>query len=693
MTNQEAMKRAKALVSQMTLEEKASQLRYEAAAIPRLGVPEYNWWNEALHGVARAGTATMLPQAIGLAAMWDDGFLRELGDMISTEGRAKYNLLSREEDRDIYKGLTYWSPNINIFRDPRWGRGHETYGEDPYLTSRLGCAFVKGLQGDGEYMKSAACAKHFAVHSGPEALRHEFDAEIGNKDLNETYLYAFEKLVKEAKVESVMGAYNRVNGEPCNGSSLLLEQKLRGEWGFEGHVVSDCGAIQDFHANHKVTATAPESAALAVRRGCDLNCGTVYANLLVALEEGLCTEADITRCCERLMATRYKLGLLGDATPYDSIGLESLDTDEHAAMAREAARKSMVLLKNDGTLPLDKNALKTVAVIGPNADSIGALRGNYYGTSSRAVTFLQGIRSALAGKARVLYAQGSDIAKVNVEGCVKKNEGDRIAEAVVCAKAADVVILCLGLDEWLEGEEGDANNAAASGDKSTLELPAIQNKLLAAVTATGTPVVTVVAAGSALRVEEGNALLWAWYPGQAGGEALADLLFGDAAPSGRLPVTMYHGLEELPAFTDYAMKNRTYRYFEGEALYPFGFGLSYVPFGYENPVFENGALTVTVKSEGCMTADEVVQVYVKKQDSAFDSLHPSLCAFARVTLDAGDEKRITIPVTEDAFFVYDEDGKRVPAGTHFTLYVGGSQPDAVSCRLMGKAPLTVDVTR
>jgi len=693
MTTQEAMRRAKALVAQMTLEEKAMQLRYEAPSIPRLGVPEYNWWNEALHGVARAGTATMLPQAIGLAAMWDDAFLQELGDLISTEGRAKYNAQSAEGDRDIYKGLTFWSPNINIFRDPRWGRGHETYGEDPYLTSRMGCAFVKGLQGDGEYMKSAACAKHYAVHSGPENLRHEFDAVVSKKDMNETYLYAFEKLVKESKVESVMGAYNRVNGEPSCASDVLINEKLRGEWGFDGHFLSDCGAIRDFHTGHKVTNTPQESAALAIKKGCDLNCGNIYAYVLAAVEEGLLTEEDVTRSCERLMATRYKLGLLGDTTPYDHLGITDVDTDENAALALKAAEKCMVLVKNDGVLPLNISELKTVAVIGPNADTIGALRGNYHGTSSRSVTFLQGIRKALEGKARVLFAPGSHLWQTNVESCVNKDEGDRIAEAFACAKAADAVILCLGLDETLEGEEGDAHNGYASGDKETLELPAIQKKLLAAVTAVGKPVVTVVTAGSALRVEEGNAVLWSWYPGQAGGDALANILFGKVSPSGKLPVTMYHSLEELPEFTDYNMKNRTYRYFEGEALYPFGFGLGYCTFSYEDAVYENGAVTVTVRSEGYMTADEVVQVYVKKNDSEYDSLNPSLCGFARVTLDAGDFRRITVPVTEDAFFVYDEEGKRVPAGNNFTLYVGGSQPDAVSCRLTGKKPLEIHLVK
>lgn len=489
-----------------------------------------------------------------------------------------------------------------------------------------------------------------------------------------------------------MGAYNRVNGEPSCASDTLIAGKLRGEWGFDGHFLSDCGAIRDFHTGHKVTSTPQESAALAVKKGCDLNCGNIYAYVLAAVEEGLLSEEDVTRSCVRLMATRYKLGLLGDSTAFDGLGITDVDTEEANALARTAAERSMVLVKNDGVLPLDPDGLKTVAVIGPNADTLAALQGNYHGTTSRCVTYLQGIRRALEGKARVLYAVGSHLWKTNEESCVNLNVGDRIAEAVACAKAADAVILCLGLDETLEGEEGDAHNGYASGDKESLELPAIQKKLLAAVTAVGKPVVTVISAGSALRVEEGNAILWSWYPGQAGGDALANILFGKVSPSGKLPVTMYRSLDELPEFTDYSMKNRTYRYFEGEALYPFGYGLGYCPFRYEDAVYENGAVTVTVRSEGCMTADEVVQVYVEKNDSPFDSLHPSLCGFARVTLDAGDFRRVTVPVSEDAFFVYDDAGCRIPAGDRFTFYVGGSQPDAVSCRLTGTEPAKITVS-
>ena len=380
---EEARKKAEALVARMTLEEKASQLKYNAPAIPRLGIPAYNWWNEVLHGVARAGTATVFPQAIGLAAMFDEDMQEEIASAIAEEARAKFNGQSRHGDRDIYKGLTVWSPNINIFRDPRWGRGHETYGEDPYLTSRLGVRFIQGLQGNGKYLKTAACSKHFAVHSGPEAERHQFDARVNRKDLFETYLPAFEATVKEAGVESVMGAYNRVNGEPACGSKTLLKDILRGKWGFKGHVVSDCWAILDFHTHHMVTATAPESAALALENGCDLNCGVTYLHLLAALQEGLIREEQITEACVRLMTTRYLLGLFDEDCEYDSIPVTAVDTAEHQALAQRAAEKSMVLLENDGVLPLDPEKVKTIAVIGPNADSVMALEGNYNGTSSR----------------------------------------------------------------------------------------------------------------------------------------------------------------------------------------------------------------------------------------------------------------------------------------------------------------------
>jgi beta-glucosidase len=691
MADPKLWERAQHIVAQMTLEERASQLRYDAPAIPRLGIPAYNWWNEALHGVARAGTATVFPQAIALAAMFDEKGLSEIADTIATEARAKYNAQSAHGDRDIYKGLTFWSPNINIFRDPRWGRGHETYGEDPYLTARLGVAFVKGLQGKGKHLKAAACAKHFAVHSGPEAIRHEFDAVVSPKDLRETYLPAFEALVKEAHVEAVMGAYNRVNGEPACGSKMLLKDILRDEWGFEGHVVSDCWALRDFHTHHHITDTAPESAALAIKYGCDINCGITYLHLLEAVQEGLATEEQITLAATRAMATRLRLGLFDSDCEYNKISFEENDTDEHAKKALTAAHKSMVLLKNDGLLPLNLKKLSTVAVIGPNADSQACLEGNYNGTSSRHVTFLEGIRAACRGHARVLYGQGCHLYKDRMSNLSQAD--DRTAEAVTMAEQADVVILCLGLDATIEGEEGDTGNQYFSGDKVDLELPQSQRKLLDAVLATGKPVVTVVSAGSALNVTGGNAILYAWYPGQAGGTALCDILFGKVAPSGRLPLTFYHSVEELPEFTDYRMTGRTYRYFTREPLYPFGYGLSYASFEYADARIKKDVLHVAVHNTGKCDAEEVVQVYVKADESPYATPNPRLCAFARVRVKAGKTKKVSLALPEEAFTVIDDQGHRVSGGVSYTLSIGGSQNDARSIELTGSKPLVLHVSR
>ena len=667
-------------------------LRYDAPAIPRLGVPAYNWWNEALHGVARAGMATVFPQAIGLAATFDEDFQREIGACIATEGRAKYNGQSACGDRDVYKGLTFWSPNINIFRDPRWGRGHETYGEDPVLTSRLGVRFIKGLQGEGKYIKAAACAKHFAVHSGPESIRHQFDAQATPKDMAETYLPAFEAAVKEGRVEAVMGAYNRVNGEPACGSQTLLVDTLRGKWGFEGHVTSDCWAISDFHMHHHVTATAPESAAMALKAGCDLNCGNTYLHMLTALQEGLVTEDEITEAAVRLFTTRYMLGLFADDCEYDQIPYAACDTDENDRLALSAAEKCMTLLKNDGTLPLDASSIRTLAVIGPNADSVQALIGNYHGTSSRHVTFLAGIRRwCEAHGIRVLYSEGCKLAGDKLEGCALV-PNDRLSEAVICAEQADAVIAIVGLDETLEGEEGDTSNYSASGDKKDLQLPESQRDMLAALEKTGKPLVTVVAAGSSLNVPQGNAQLIAWYPGQAGGTALARILFGEVSPSGKLPVTFYERVEDLPDFTDYSMKNRTYRYFEGTPLYPFGFGLSYVRFEVSDMTADGQGVSVTVKNTGKMAAENVVEVYVKALESADAPLHPALAGFKRVALQPGEARRVSVAYDKTALTVVNEAGERVPGGKRFAVYAGLSQPDERSVQLMGMAPLCQEIS-
>ena len=670
----EAEAKAKELVSRMTLEEKASQLRYDAPAVERLGIPAYNWWNEVLHGVARAGTATVFPQAIGLAAMFDEDLQEKIANVISDEARAKYNGQSRHGDRDIYKGLTVWSPNINIFRDPRWGRGHETYGEDPYLTSRLGIRFIQGLQGKGKYLKVAACSKHFAVHSGPEAIRHEFNAEANPKDMNETYLPAFEATVREAEVESVMGAYNRVNGEPACGSETLLKKTLREKWGFRGHVVSDCWAIRDFHVNHKVTNTAPESAALALKNGCDLNCGNTYLHILEALQEGMINEEDITAACERLFTTRCMLGLFADDCEYDSIPVTETDTDAHAALALEAAEKSMVLLENDGVLPLDADKIRTIAVIGPNADSIPALEGNYNGTSSRYVTFLEGIR-AYAGKKgiRVLYSLGCHLFKDRTSNLAQAD--DRLAEAAMYAEAADVTIACVGLDAGLEGEEGDTGNEYFSGDKKDLLIPESQRKLLAVLEKSAKKLVTVIAAGSSLNVSGGNAKVFAWYPGQAGGTALAELLFGEKNFSGHLPLTFYRDVSDLPDFEDYSMNNRTYRYFTGEPLYPFGYGLSYTRFRVETAGAdaEGKNVEAVVTNTGDRAGDALVQVYVSC-DSPFAPLHPRLCGFGHVFLEPGETKKVYVGLDSKTATVINDRGETETA-EHYTLYIGLSQPD------------------
>ena len=694
MDRTKALEKARALVARMTLEEKASQLRYDAPAIPRLGVPAYNWWNEALHGVARAGTATSFPQAIGMAAMFDDVLLERLGDVAATEGRAKFNALSSEEDRDIYKGLTFWSPNINIFRDPRWGRGHETYGEDPYLTARLGKAYVRGLQGQGETMKAAACAKHLAVHSGPEALRHRFNAEATPKDMEETYLPAFEACIMDAKVESVMGAYNRTNGEPCCGSKALLVDTVRGKWGFEGHIVSDCWAIRDFHEGHMVTQTPAQSAALAMEMGCDLNCGNTYLHMLSAYEQGLVTEEQITRSAERLFTTRYLLGIMGEGSDFDSIPYEVVECEEHLALAQEAARKSCVLLKNDGLLPLNPETVGTIGVIGPNANSRIALIGNYHGTASRYTTVLEGIQDAMEGKGRVLYSEGCHLYKSRLEHLAY--EEDRIAEAVTVAKRSNVVVLVLGLDETLEGEEGDTGNSNASGDKYDLRLPESQRILLDRVLAVGKPTSVLLMAGSSIDLsmaqDKANAVLLTWYPGAGGGKAVADLLFGKASPSGKLPVTFYknQALEEMPEFTDYSMANRTYRYYTGKPLYPFGYGLTYGDVAVTGLTAERQVAIVTVENRGRETED-VVQLYIRDNNSPDAPANPILCGFQRIALAEGECRQIRIPIDPKALTVVNDAGQRIPGSGSWTLYAGLGQPDTRTEELTGKSAFCVEL--
>ena len=701
MNRKEAEERAVHLVDQMTVEEMASQLRYDAPAIERLHIPAYNWWSEGLHGVARAGTATVFPQAIGLAATFDPVLIEKIGDTIATEARAKYNAASAHGDRDIYKGLTIWSPNVNIFRDPRWGRGHETYGEDPYLTSRLGESFVKGLQGDGSYLKTAACAKHFAVHSGPEKERHHFDAKATRKDMWETYLPAFQACV-EAGVESVMGAYNRTNGEPCCANTYLMEEVLRGKWHFEGHYVSDCWAIKDFHENHKVTRNAEESAYLALEKGCDLNCGCTYREIMPAYKKGDLPLSLIRRAAIRLFTTRFLLGMF-DKTEYDEIPYETIACKEHLALAKKAAEESIVLLKNDGILPLKKKKGMTIGVIGPNADSREALIGNYHGTPPRYITVLEGIQDYLGEDGRVLYAQGCHLYKDREEALAQPD--DRISEAVSCAEHADVVVLCLGLDETLEGEEGDTGNSYASGDKLDLLLPPPQQRLLEAVAKTKKPFIVCLLAGSAMDLnfadQEAAAILQAFYPGAEGGREVARLLFGEYSPSGKLPVTIYRDLTERPAFTDYTMRGRTYRYLTKKPLYPFGYGLTYSDcvideiqpekeYTYEDAVKDGIEIKVHVENRGNYDTEEVLQGYVKVQ-SPNEVLHPKLGVFARIHIKAGEGQWISLHISKTAFSTVTEDGERVYDGKKAQIFIGFGQPDERTAELLGVNSLSFEI--
>ena len=695
----EAENKAEALVEKMTIDEMISQLSFDAPAIDRLYIPAYNWWNEALHGVANAGTATVFPQAIGMAAMFDELMMRRIGDVIAEEGRAKYNMQVHYGDRGIFKGLTFWSPNINIFRDPRWGRGQETYGEDPYLTSRLGVAFVKGIQGTDPVLKAAACAKHFAVHSGPENLRHEFNAVVSEKDLRETYLPAFKALVKEAGVEAVMGAYNRTNGEPCCGSIMLLKKILRGEWKFKGHVVSDCWALRDFHEKHKVTKSPEESAALALNAGCDLNCGCTFQYLKQAYHDKLVSKEQIKKAAVRLFTTRYLLGLF-EGSKYDSISYDVVECRAHRNLAVKAAQKSFVLLKNNDILPLDIKKIHSVAVIGPDADSRTALMGNYHGISSRYVTVLEGIQQVAGNKITVRYAQGCSLTDSKVERLAKS--GDRLAEAQAAAELSDVVILCLGFDETIEGEGKDIGNVTGTDDIQSYELPTCQRELFAKITETGKPVILVIMTGKPVDLcyadVHAAAVLQIWYPGAEGGIAVADILMGRISPSGKLPVTFYRNLDDLPAYTDYSMNNRTYRYIKQSALYPFGFGLTYshcevTRVTILDRVTRTSGITVSVQiaNTGKNAVQEIVQLYIKDTDSPFAVRNWSLCAFHRVSLDPGENRTVICRVSPSALQCIDERGHAAVTGRHFTLYAGISQPDARSCELTGTRPAEAEI--
>jgi beta-glucosidase len=679
--------RAADLVSRMTLEEKIAQMQNAATAIPRLGVPAYDWWNEALHGVARAGTATVFPQAIGLAATFDVPLMHQVATAISDEARAKHRQFLREGKRERYQGLTFWSPNINIFRDPRWGRGQETYGEDPYLTARMGVAFVDGLQGDDPtYRKLDATAKHFVVHSGPESERHHFDARPSERDLYETYLPAFQALVQEAHVDAVMSAYNRVDGAPATGSKRLLGDILRSGWGFKGYVVSDCGAVADIFQHHKLVGTAEQAAALAVSGGVDLNCGTTYASLAKAVHDGLVDASVIDTAVQRLMLARFRLGMFDPPAklPWSHLPELSAQLPAHGALARTAARESMVLLKNDGLLPLPRT-LKRVAVIGPTADSVAALLGNYHGTPRAPVTVLAGIRAALP-RAQVDYVQGADL----VEGVKHPVDAGQFEAALDAARRAEVVIFVGGLTADIEGEEMPVHAPGFDGgDRTSLRLPAPQLKLLKALQATGKPVVLVLTTGSALAVNWAEqklpAILLAWYPGQAGGHAVADVLFGDADPAGRLPVTFYTGVQQLPPFDDYAMKGRTYRYFDGHPLFPFGYGLSYTQFDYADLHLDRTALdagqsmqiTLTVKNTGQRAGDEIVQLYLRALDAPHARAIKSLRGIRRISLKAGEQRAVSFDITPQTDLKYYDDAQHAYAVDpgRYQVQVGASSAD------------------
>ena len=824
------------LVSRMSIDEKISQLMDSSPAIERLGVPEYNWWNESLHGVARAGYATVFPQSISIASSWDRQLIFDVANVISDEARAKHHEYLRRGQHGMYQGLTFWSPNVNIFRDPRWGRGHETYGEDPFLTGQLGLKYVNGLQGtDEKYLKVIATAKHYAVHSGPEPSRHLFNAETSDIDLYETYLPAFRTLVKEGHVYSVMGAYNRFRGESCSASPFLFNI-LRNVWGFDGYIVSDCGAVTDIWKYHKITGDAATASALALKDGLDLECGSSFKSLKEAIDRKLISETDIDIAVKRLLTARFKLGMFDpeEIVPYAQIPYSVNNNSAHDWLARVASQKSIVLLKNqNNTLPLSRD-IKTVAVIGPNADDIQSLWGNYSGVPSNPITVLKGIQNKLEPNAKVLYAKGTDLAKgvpamkvipsiylqnengiqgltgeyfnntewqgkplftriddtidfhwdidtpdprlkmgnysVKWTGYIvapktglynisewskpfmtieietgktsggKNNHhprirpqkieleagkkykitvkyqnfyGDAIAqllwaepqgnvlqEAVQVAGQADAIVLVLGLNERLEGEEMKVEaDGFEGGDRTSLDLPANQEELMKAMTATGKPVILVLINGSALSINWANdhvpAILTAGYPGQQGGNAIADVLFGDYNPAGRLPVTYYKSTEQLPAFENYDMKGRTYRYFQQKPLYPFGFGLSYTKFKYSNLKLpanvtpeKDFEILVDVTNIGERDGDEVVELYLKDEKASTPRPILQLEGFERVNLKKGETKTVRFTITPRQLSLINKKGQRVIEPGWFTISVGGKQPDGSEDTQSGRFNVT-----
>ena len=684
------------LVGRLTLPEKISQLVHDSKAIDRVGVPAYNWWNEACHGVGRNGRATVFPQVIGLGATWNRDLVKRVASTIADEARAKHHAALAAGRRGQYQGLTFWTPNINIFRDPRWGRGQETFGEDPCLTGELGSAMVRGLQGDDpRYLKTAACAKHYAVHSGPEQDRHGFDAIPTQKDFTETYLPAFKKLV-ESGVESVMGAYNRTLGEPCCGSELLIKDILRGRWGFKGHFVSDCGAIDDFHQQHKVTKNAAESAALAVRNGCDLNCGCTYNDLVVAVKDGLITEAEINTALGRLLATRLKLGLLDpqDRVPWSRTPTSIIDSAPHRQLACEAAVESIVLLKNNGILPLHSDH-ESILVCGPTAANTTALIGNYYGFSSRLVTLAEGIFARAPESTRTVYRLGSPLFSPMSPG---------VNYTFSTAAENEITIAIIGLDSSLESEEGDSPASPGGGDRNTIELPAVQLEFIKELRKHAKKLVVVLTGGSSIAIPEvhdfADAVLQVWYPGCEGGRALAEVLFGDASPSGKLPLTVPRRTADLPAFIDYGMKGRTYRFAGIEPLYPFGFGLSYASFSYGPLALSTARVAtgqevtarVTLTNTSARTASEAVQCYIQPPRSWPDAPLATLVDFQKITVPARGAVEVTFRLPAAAFAQVNAAGQQVHAPGLYRLVVGSASPGARAQALGAAAPATGDIT-
>jgi beta-glucosidase len=670
--------RAADLVSRLTLEEKASLMVHESKAIDRLGIPSYNWWNEALHGVARNGKATVFPQAIGMAATFDDSLIHKVASTISDEARAKHHAALKLNNRSRYSGLTFWTPNVNIFRDPRWGRGHETYGEDPHLTAQMGVAFVKGLQGnDPKYLKTAACAKHYVVHSGPEPLRHKFNAKSSDRDFRETYLPAFKALV-DAGVEAVMCAYNRTNDEACCGSHYLLNDVLRQELGFKGHIVSDCWALVDIWKHHKIVSTTDSAAALSMKSGVNLNCGVVYKNIPSAVRNGLVSENEVDQLLKKLLVSRFKLGMFDDACmlPYSNLKPEIVNCQEHKELARKVAAKSMVLLKNkNNVLPLRKD-LSKLFVTGPVSTSIEALLANYHGVSGEYVTFLEGIVNKVSVGTSVEYRKGTDM-------LMSKFNGMNLA-------ASAPTIACIGITSEFEGEQGDAMLSDFNGDRKRIRLPENQIKFIHKLrkAAKDNPLIVVLSGGSAIPIPEidsiADAVIYTWYPGEQGGNALADVIFGDHNPAGRLPLTFYRAADDLPDYENYDMTGRTYRFFEGKPLYEFGFGLSYTNFEYSNiktdkPQYKQKDtihVSVNVKNSGDFDGEEVIQLYVKNIDSNLEMPVKSLKGFKRADIpkETTTSIRFELPAKELAYWNEEKYEWEVEKGV-YEIQVGASSSD------------------